>query len=60
MKTYECIRVDETLTQCLGYVESMTTSDFKLTNEQMVMYVVGITLLFTLVTVIKIIRRSFF
>lgn len=60
MRVYKCIQLDETLTTCIQYVESSSYSDFKLTNEQMITYVAGIAMLFTVVTVIKMIRRSYF
>lgn len=60
MISYKCVAVNETFTTCTKYVQVEDYSDFKLTPGQMITYIVAICSLFALVTVFKVIRRSFF
>lgn len=60
MISYKCVAVNETFTQCTKYVQVEDYSDFKLTNGQMIVYIVAICTLFALVAGFKAIRRQFF
>lgn len=59
MISYKCVQVNETFTQCLQYVLVEDYSDYKLTNEQMITYIVAICMLYATVTVFKVIKRHY-
>ena len=61
---YQCVEVTapstEAYQQCIQWQAIPDYSGYKLTNEQMVIFISAIAALFATVAVIKIVRRTFF
>lgn len=60
---YQCIQISDTqsgLGECIQWQAVPDYSGYKLTNEQMAIFIFSIAALFATVAVIKIVRRTFF
>lgn len=55
---YQCVEISGI--ECVQWQAVQDYSGYKLTNEQMAIYIFSIAALFATVAVIKIVRRTFF